>query len=63
MRVASERTNAAIVLFVSLAAWAGAEQRLNPRDFLPDMNQPVEPLHIVGNVYYVGPTGSRHFSS
>ena len=38
-----------------------AQQRLNPVDFLPDMNQPVEPLHIIGNVYYVGTNGVSSF--
>jgi metallo-beta-lactamase class B len=36
-------------------------QRLKPEDFLPEMNQPVDPLHIIGNVYYVGTNGVSSF--
>ena len=39
-----------------------AAQRLKPEDFLPDMNvQPVEPVHIIGNIYYVGTNGVSSF--
>ena len=52
----------ATVLVAALEAWAGAaHQRLSPVDFLPDMNQPVEPLHIIGNIYYVGTNGVSSF--
>lgn len=36
-------------------------QRLRPEDFLPDMNQPVDPVHIIGNIYYVGTNGVSSF--
>lgn len=43
------------VLLATGSAWlAGASQRLKPEDFLPEMNQPVAPAHIIGDIYYVG---------
>jgi metallo-beta-lactamase class B len=49
-------------LCVSGSAWlAGASQRLKPEEFLPEMNQPVEPAHIIGNIYYVGTNGVSSF--
>jgi metallo-beta-lactamase class B len=38
-----------------------AAQRLEPQDFLPDMNQPVDPVRIIGNIYYVGTNGVSSF--
>jgi metallo-beta-lactamase class B len=38
-----------------------ASQRLRPEDFLPDMNQRVEPAHIIGNIYYVGTNAVSSF--
>ena len=38
-----------------------ASQRLKPEDFLPEMNQPVAPVRIIGNVYYVGTNGVSSF--
>lgn len=59
---ASERLIAAIISVAALHVGVGAsEQRLNPVDYLPDMNQPVEPVHIIGNVYYVGTNGVSSF--
>jgi metallo-beta-lactamase class B len=49
-------------MFVGGAAWlAGASQRLKPEEFLPEMNQPVEPAHIIGNIYYVGTNAVSSF--
>lgn len=36
-------------------------ERLRADDFLPDMNQPAEPVHIIGNIYYVGTNGVSSF--
>ncbi len=36
-------------------------QRLAPADFLPEMNEAVEPLRIIGNIYYVGTNGVSSF--
>ena len=38
----------AVALAIPAAAWAQAN------DFDRSMNQPVEPFHIIGNIYYVG---------
>ena len=36
-------------------------QRFRPEDFLPEMNQPIEPVRIIGNIYYVGTNGVSSF--
>ena len=51
-----------LVALAGLAALArGLEQQLNPADFLPEMNQPVKPINIIGNIYYVGTNGVSSF--
>jgi len=44
------------VIFIALAlAWAiPAAARAQANDFSRNMNQPVEPFHIIGNIYYLG---------
>jgi metallo-beta-lactamase class B len=44
------------VIFIALAvAWAiPAAARAQANDLSRNMNQPVEPFHIIGNIYYVG---------
>jgi metallo-beta-lactamase class B len=50
------------VLLLAVPTWfAAAMQRLNPEEFLPEMNQPVEPVHIIGNIYYVGTNAVSSF--
>jgi metallo-beta-lactamase class B len=39
----------------------GTPQQLRTDDFLPEMNQPVEPAHIIDNIYYVGTNGVSSF--
>jgi metallo-beta-lactamase class B len=53
-------TLAASVVTV-LAASATASQQLKPADFLPEMNQPVAPVQIIANIYYVGTNGVSSF--
>ena len=52
-----------VVLIVALLAscLGGAPQQLRTEDFLPEMNQPVEPAHVIGNIYYVGTNGVSSF--
>lgn len=50
------------VLLLAVPSWfAAAMQRLKPEEFLPEMNQPVEPVHIIGNIYYVGTNAVSSF--
>ena len=50
------------VLLLVVPSWfAVARQRLKPEEFLPEMNQPVEPVHIIGNIYYVGTNAVSSF--
>jgi metallo-beta-lactamase class B len=50
------------VLLLVVPSWfTAATQRLKPEDFLPEMNQPIEPVHIIGNIYYVGTNGVSSF--
>ena len=55
----------AIAIVVCCAAMArmlpASAQRLRPDDFLPEMNQPIEPLRIIDNIYYVGTNGVSSF--
>ncbi len=49
-------------LILSGISCVGVEsQRLKPEDFLPEMNQPVAPVQIIGNIYYVGTNGVSSF--
>jgi metallo-beta-lactamase class B len=50
------------VLVVTAQSCASvASQRLKPEDFLPEMNQPVAPARLIGNIYYVGTNGVSSF--
>ena len=49
-------------LILSGTSCVGVEsQRLKPEDFLPEMNQAVAPVQIIGNIYYVGTNGVSSF--
>jgi metallo-beta-lactamase class B len=49
-------------LLFSACAWlVEPSERLRPEDFLPEMNQPIPPAKIVGNIYYVGTNGVSSF--
>ena len=48
-------------LLASGSSCLAGSQRLRPEDFLPDMNQPVPPARIIGNIYYVGTNGVSSF--
>jgi metallo-beta-lactamase class B len=52
-----------VVALCGAVAWMipASAQRLRPDDFLPEMNQPIEPVHIIGNIYYVGTNGVSSF--
>ena len=54
MPVATALSLLVMASIVAVSGWSAAAQRLKPDDFLPDMNQPVPPAHIIGNIYYVG---------
>lgn len=51
----------AALMMVGCFWFAAPSQRLREEDFLPDMNQPVAPVHIIGNIYYVGTNGVSSF--
>ena len=58
----SRRSVIVTVLLLVVSSWfAAATQRLEPEEFLPEMNQPVEPVHIIGNIYYVGTNAVSSF--
>ncbi len=49
-------------LLFSACAWlVDPSERLRPEDFLPEMNQPMPPARIIGNIYYVGTNGVSSF--
>jgi metallo-beta-lactamase class B len=50
-----------LAIVVLPVARVASAQRLEPGEFLPEMNQAVEPLHILGNIYYVGTSGVSSF--
>jgi metallo-beta-lactamase class B len=59
----SARRTLMVIALLGAASWvvAARVQRLRPDDFLPEMNQPIEPGHIIGNIYYVGTNGVSSF--
>jgi len=51
----------AALMLVGCVWFAAPSQRLREEDFLSDMNQPVPPVQIIGNIYYVGTNGVSSF--
>lgn len=49
------------LILSGISCVAVESQRLKPEDFLPEMNQPVAPVQIIGNIYYVGTNGVSSF--
>jgi metallo-beta-lactamase class B len=52
-----------VIALCGAIAWMipASAQRLRPDDFLPEMNQPIEPVRIIGNIHYVGTNGVSSF--
>jgi metallo-beta-lactamase class B len=55
------RTTLLLTLLATALSRSGSAQKLNPEDFLLEMNQAVEPVHIIGNIYYVGTNAVSSF--
>lgn len=53
----------AVIALFAIVPWmlADSPQRLRPDEFLPEMNQPIEPVRIINNIYYVGTNGVSSF--
>lgn len=52
------RRLAFLILVTVIAAWPVAQQSIDPRTLI---NQRFEPFRLIGNVYYVGPSGVSSF--
>lgn len=49
------------LMSAGVACLQPSSPRLQPEDFLPEMNQPVAPVQLVGNIYFVGTNGVSSF--